>query len=329
MKYSFSHTVLGGTFDHFHKGHKHFLSEAFKNSLKVTIGITNDEIVIHKKQANSIESFNDRKQQVLNFLKEERLLNRSEIIEIKDIFGTTLEKNTFDSLFVIPETQKNGELVNMGRKKKNLKELIITVVPTIPGPDGKTISSTRIRNGEIDRDGNTYKSLFEKGTLKLPDSSRSKLKNPFGIVSKSLKLEAISSENFIIAVGDIVVSSLIKMGLTPNVSIFDGISNRSIISDKSVLEFLPKDYKNYQNKPGTINSGSALALESLIKENLKTNKNVSLKVKGEEDLLALPAILFAPLDSYVIYGLKDKGAVTVVVTEDIKENVVSLIKEFK
>lgn len=329
MKYSFSHTVLGGTFDHFHKGHKHFLNEAFKNSLKVTIGITNDQIVTHKKQATSIESFKNRKKQVVNFLKEEKLLDRSEIIEIKDIFGTTLEENTFDSLFVIPETQRNGELVNMGRKKKNLKELIVTVVPTIPGPDGKTISSTRIRNGEIDRDGNTYKSLFEKRTLKLPDPSRSKLKNPFGIVSKSLKLEAISSENFIVAVGDIVVSSLIKMGLTPNVSIFDGISNRSNISDKNILDFLPKDFLNAQNKPGFVNSKAALLLEKIVKESLRKHVNVSLKIEGEEDLLALPAILFAPLDSYVIYGLKDKGAVIVVVTEGIKENVVSLIKEFK
>jgi len=42
-------------------------------------------------------------------------------------------------------------------------------------------------------------------------------------------------------------------------------------------------------------------------------------VTGEEDLLALPAIVLAPLGSVVLYGQYDKGVVINEVTEELKK----------
>lgn len=318
MEYKYSHTVLGGTFDHLHKGHEHFLTEAFKASSKVTIGITADRIVLNKKNSSSIENFEVRKKQVTLFLRKKGFSKRAKIVKIDDIFGTTLKDKTLDSLFVIPETLENGNKVNKERSKMGLKTLKITIVQTIPSNDGSTISSTRIRSGEIDREGNLYSDLFRVENLTLPDALRPILRKPFGKIVRNPK-----PEGFIIAIGDIVVSTLISNGITPNVSVFDGISDRRVISDKMVLYNLPNQFKSEINDPGTINAKSVIALEKLIRNSVEKNLKNSLKIVGEEDLLAIPAILLAPLGSKVVYGLKGKGAVMV----DINEEVKKLIKD--
>ena len=52
---------------------------------------------------------------------------------------------------------------------------------------------------------------------------------------------------------------------------------------------------------------------------LLTHKHVSMFVEGEEDLLALPSIVFSPLQSLVLYGMANQGVVVVEVTEESKE----------
>ena len=50
----------------------------------------------------------------------------------------------------------------------------------------------------------------------------------------------------------------------------------------------------------------------------KVGGSLFLVVDGEEDLLALPSILFAPLNAYVLYGQPNEGIVVVSVTESLK-----------
>jgi len=58
------------------------------------------------------------------------------------------------SSLVSDETSFQGEILNKLRKEKNLPEVAIIVVPIILAKDGDRISSSRIRNSEIDVDGN-------------------------------------------------------------------------------------------------------------------------------------------------------------------------------
>ena len=50
----FKTAVLGGTFDHFHKGHKNFLEHGLSISERLMIGVTSDEYVKNLKSQKYI-----------------------------------------------------------------------------------------------------------------------------------------------------------------------------------------------------------------------------------------------------------------------------------
>ena len=55
---------------------------------------------------------------------------------------------------VSEETSKKGDILNTKRKELNLSPVEIVIVPMKLASDGERISSTRIRNNEIDDSGN-------------------------------------------------------------------------------------------------------------------------------------------------------------------------------
>jgi uncharacterized protein (UPF0218 family) len=52
-------------------------------------------------------------------------------------------------------------------------------------------------------------------------------------------------------------------------------------------------------------------------------------VDGEEDLLTLPAILYAPDGAFVVYGQPYVGVVVAEATKTMKEQVKEFLKEMK
>lgn len=86
---------------------------------------------------------------------------------------------------------------------------------------------------------------------------------------------------------------------------------------------------NHINEPGTINLKTAETIKTAMRNFLKTGQKQLIIIKGEEDLLALPAILFAPLGAVVLYGQWGLGVVMVEVTEKTKEIVRNLLKRFE
>jgi uncharacterized protein (UPF0218 family) len=56
-----------------------------------------------------------------------------------------------------------------------------------------------------------------------------------------------------------------------------------------------------------------------------TNLPLRIEVSGEEDLAALPAILLAPENVTIIYGLPDRGVVIVSSTEENKRKVKDIL----
>ena len=58
------------------------------------------------------------------------------------------------ALIVSEEKSLQGKVLNKLRAEKNLSEVEIVVVPMALAKDGKRISTTRIRNSEIDHEGN-------------------------------------------------------------------------------------------------------------------------------------------------------------------------------
>lgn len=322
----FKNSVLGGTFDHLHAGHEKLLLSAFDKSAHITIGIVENVFKEDKTFLNNLESFALRKERLASFLVSHKLTSRSQIIPINDIFGTTLIDNSFEAIFVTEETQNNAVLINLERAKLNLQPLSLELVPYVVGDDGQVVSSRRIREGTIDRQGNSYlKLLSSKSIYHLPDSLRPKLQSPIGpaVTSLAKLAELIPPNSLVITVGDIVSRKLLESHFQPAICIIDHRSRRSDIKDYA---FPPPQYQ-LDNPAGTINPQVGSIFLSALAASIQHRPQI-IGVSGEEDLLALPTILLAPLGSYVIYGQYGLGMIVVEVTENTKSIVQNLLKQF-
>jgi len=60
---------------------------------------------------------------------------------------------------------------------------------------------------------------------------------------------------------------------------------------------------------------------------LAGDERIKIVVDGEEDLATLPAILYAPLGSAVVYGQPNEGSVLVEVTPEKKKHVMDLMNK--
>ena len=143
--------VVGGTFEFLHKGHRELLKKAFELGDFVLIGITADNF----KRDCSV-NFEDRKRKVEDFIKS--FSKPYKIVEINDKYGPTLQED-FDIIVVSPETLQTAEEINELREKKGMKKMEIVKIPILYGEDLLPISSRRIREGEIDRNGKRLKPL--------------------------------------------------------------------------------------------------------------------------------------------------------------------------
>jgi pantetheine-phosphate adenylyltransferase len=78
---------------------------------------------------------------------------------LDDAYGITLSKGVLEALVVSQETEYMAQEINKKREKKRLEPLKIVVVEMVPAENHIPISSTRIRRGEIDREGRLIKNL--------------------------------------------------------------------------------------------------------------------------------------------------------------------------
>ncbi len=150
---SFDLVAMGGTFDVIHSGHMALLNKAFSISSKVIIGLSSDQLAA-KKGKNLANDYSKR----LSLLKsviEKNFPNSSyEISKLENDFGPAVIEGSVKALVVSEETSNKGLLLNELRAERNLHPVKIVVVPMVLAEDGKSISTTRIKNSEIDGSGN-------------------------------------------------------------------------------------------------------------------------------------------------------------------------------
>jgi len=144
---------IGGTFDILHKGHKKLIDVAFKTAGKegfVFIGLSNEKLLENKKNT---KDWKIRKMNLEKFILEKNYNSDFEIMSINDIYGPTLIDD-FDAIIVSTGSEKNAKKINEKRKELGKKPLKIITIPYVLAKDNKPISSTRIKNNEIDEEGN-------------------------------------------------------------------------------------------------------------------------------------------------------------------------------
>ncbi|MHA1754492.1 MAG: phosphopantetheine adenylyltransferase [Candidatus Odinarchaeia archaeon] len=149
--------ALGGTFDNLHEGHKFLIRKAFQLGEKVIFGLTSDEFCRGKILADKIQNFEVRRKNLLNYIKSLKGELKFEIVKLDDKYGPAIENSEIDAILVTKETLETAEEINLLRKQRNLKPIKIYVEKLILAEDGKEISSTRIRKGEITPEGKKLK----------------------------------------------------------------------------------------------------------------------------------------------------------------------------
>ncbi|MDH2906529.1 MAG: pantetheine-phosphate adenylyltransferase [Candidatus Nitrosotalea sp.] len=149
----FKLVALGGTFDIIHRGHIELLRNGFSISSKVIIGLTSDELA-RKKGKNPLNDYSRRYKTLEGVIKENFPDSTYMISKLDNDFGPAVLEKEVEALVVSEETSSKGKDLNKLRAERNSPPVAVIVVPMALAKDGTRISTTRIKNSEIDADGN-------------------------------------------------------------------------------------------------------------------------------------------------------------------------------
>lgn len=118
----------------------------------------------------------------------------------------------------------------------------------------------------------------------------------------------------VIAIGDVVAENMLKVGIEPDMIVVDGKSMRTNRMKKIECDI-------------TVKNPASELTEELISAVRKGYKRIF--VEGEEDLAALPAILYAESNTLVVYGVPSEGIMVIRPTEENKQKVKDVLALFE
>ena len=155
------------------------------------------------------------------------------------------------------------------------------------------------------------------GTVPISDSLREELKSPLGelLPEKHTDRETIRKAvagRYVISVGDRTTEKMISFGLVPSLQIVDNKERRQ----SRMAPEMDGLSAHLQCK----NPAAGITTQSInsIKTAFSLEPPVRITVDGEEDLLVVPACMYAPDNSVVLYGQPGQGLVIVPVTAKIR-----------
>ena len=170
--------------------------------------------------------------------------------------------------------------------------------------------------------------------LPLPVRMREELKRPMGRlvpdaqVSRAELLRGLPGEPAVIAVGDATSDRVRSLGMRPVLEIVDGFEMRvrrrqagrpddGSSSPGGIL------HAECENRPG----GICLDCADLVRRCLcPPLRPARIAVAGEEDMLVIPACLYAPDGAAVMYGQPGEGIVVVPAGRDARNRAKSVLE---
>lgn len=306
--------ALGGTFDHFHKGHQLFLLFAAELAEQLVIGVTTEVMIKSKVMVEAIEPFEVRAEAVKAFCRSLPLKNKVDVVPLTDPYGPTVFNTSIEALAVTTNTESGARMINKKRAEIGLAQLPVYVRELEAAEDNSIISSERIRLGQLNRNGRVYKKILENG-LVLTQKQRRFFSAPQGEIVTNPSFAKLT-----IVVGDTSLETFHHNHWPYNLGIVDLIKERKSYSPPVIS----KEEFTIQapNPPGVITRETVAALEKCLVEQHK-----HLLINGEEDLVAVAAMLLSPLGVKIYYGQPQQGIVESSVTEANKEAFASILSE--
>jgi len=153
LKKRFNTVGIGGTFDELHKGHRALILKAFDVGNRVQIGLCTDEFAQKLVKNHEIASYKHRMKELFCLLEKTGLLQRADIVPISNAYGTATTSKELEAIVVSKETEPVAHQINVVRKRSGLTPLKVIAIDMVPAENCVTISTTRIRHKEIDREG--------------------------------------------------------------------------------------------------------------------------------------------------------------------------------
>lgn len=327
--------LVGGTFDRFHSGHSLLLSAACRESLRVEVYVTTDDMA--SKKSPFVEDYETRVEYILDWSSKNSDSN-IHVFPLVDNYGPAPNHKTADCIVATDETIHNCEQINDSRIQNGLPALEIIIVPHIVDSFGEILSSSRIRSGAVDKDGNSWITEIQRNsTIKMSPILDSELKTPMGNiysgpgdlpeVAMSSALESLPEKRgSIIAVGDVTVKTLLDMEIIPDIGLIDGMTKRTMLEESDIVDIDAFDQVlNAENPAGCLTPSLLQAIEVSI----SSQNSVVIDVKGEEDLAPLYIHCLAPIGSVVLYGQPNVGVVSQISTLEVKERCRELLSLFE
>jgi len=127
--------------------------KAFEVGERVIIGLSSDELARELRKNHEVATYEERLRELRSFLKRQGVFDRAKIVPLDTPYGITLSTTIAQALVVSKETEPFAKTINKKRRASGLKPLALVVIDMVPADDYVPISSTRIRHGEIDREG--------------------------------------------------------------------------------------------------------------------------------------------------------------------------------
>ncbi|RLE84838.1 MAG: hypothetical protein DRJ41_02395 [Thermoprotei archaeon] len=172
--------------------------------------------------------------------------------------------------------------------------------------------------------------------LIISEEGRKILSMPIGIViykepSDALEILRDLVDNYnpplIITVGDVVTGNLLKRKFKVNIAILDGKTLRKeIIEYKYIIDTFDIKIK-CENPSGFLRSEALFSVKKAIQK-AKEGNSVVIVVEGEEDLLGVPALLYSPKKTMIIYGYWKGGIAIIFSCKYLRKSFNKLLKKY-
>jgi len=149
-----------------------------------------------------------------------------------------------------------------------------------------------------------------------------RLKTPLGQLFRGTPIETMprlkmlvqqSKPSKLTTVGDVVSRETLEAGIQVNLRIVDQMTLRKRISP---IEIRAERTYKVRNPAGIITREAWDTIREALKD-----KEALILVDGEEDLLAIPAVLESPDNALVVYGQPSEGLVVVTASFEKKSEV--------